>query len=79
MAGFIREITTSAARALALGMNRELGALWAIGGQERSQIGKSGVAMIGHQSGDAIDAPAVAAGTDQGQRGDDQVREVTAP
>jgi len=58
---------------LALGIDRSRGALWAIGGQERSQIGKAGVAVLCHQSGDAIDAPALAAGADKREPGGDQV------
>jgi hypothetical protein len=59
----------------ALGMDRELGALRAVGGEERSQIGKPGVAVLGHQSGDAVDAPALAAGAHKRHRGDDKVKE----
>src|SRR5258708_37443594 len=59
---------------LALGIDRTLGALRAIGGEERSQIGESGVAMLGHESGDAVDTPALAAHADECERGGDQVR-----
>jgi len=45
---------------LALGMDRERGPLGAIGAQKRPQIGKTGVAALGHQSGDVIDALALA-------------------
>jgi hypothetical protein len=57
----------------ALGVDRALGPLWAIGGQEGAKISQPGVTVLGLQPSDALDALALARLANQLQGRADQV------
>jgi hypothetical protein len=65
-------------RVAAIIKGRGAPALRAVGGQVGAQVGDFGVAVLGNQADDAVDAPALAGATGERERGSGDVGHTNA-